>query len=159
MSKDTLINFRINQDLKEDFQATISSEGFTMSQAIEAFMKEVVHRGFIPLSIKARIQKARQPILTIPFIKMKLAEVLKNYDTITDAYLFGSYSLGTATPKSDVDIYIEGKDNLSLFELGQLENELSNAFGKEVDLVTKSNDEYLMSVIGNERIKLYERRS
>ena len=40
MKKDTLLNLRINNELKADFQLIIERDGFTMSQAIEACMKE-----------------------------------------------------------------------------------------------------------------------
>ncbi|MBQ6421028.1 MAG: nucleotidyltransferase domain-containing protein [Schwartzia sp.] len=58
-------------------------------------------------------------------------------------YLFGSYARGTATDASDIDLLIDtsGTDLDTLFKLGALYNELSQAFCKEIDLITVSSIE------------------
>lgn len=58
-------------------------------------------------------------------------------------FLFGSYARGTATDASDIDLMIDtsGTDLDTLFKLGALYNELSQAFCKEIDLITVSSFE------------------
>lgn len=57
---------------------------------------------------------------------------------IPAVYLFGSYARGGATENSDVDFLIdtEGTALTSLFALGGLYSEISEAFEKPVDMVT-----------------------
>ena len=159
MKKDTLINLRVNQELKEDFQLIVERDGFTMSQVLEASMKDIVRRGIIPMNIRSQIEKKREPMISIPFIKGCIEEAIarskaKKIKTIS---LFGSYSKGTATRSSDVDLFLDVDDDLTLFDLADLQKELEKSLGKKVDLVTRSDDEYFMKHIQREKIQLYER--
>ena len=51
-------------------------------------------------------------------------------------YLFGSYARGEANDESDIDLLIEGGKIRGMFGLGRLYDELINALGKSIDLVT-----------------------
>ena len=157
MNKNTLINLRVNKDLKEDFQAVVENEGFTMSQVLEASMKDIVKKDYVPISIKNQIDRKRKSILTIPFIKKHVDEVLasKNYKVKTVS-LIGSYSKGTATPSSDVDLFLEVEEDFTLFDYAELLTELEKSLGKKVDLITKADDEFFRSRIQKEKIKIYE---
>ena len=160
MNKDTLINLRVNKSLKEEFQAIAEQEGFTMSEVLEASMRDIVKRKRVPFGIKTMIDKKVKPIVSIPYIKKCLDEIIaKNSDSkIKSASLFGSYSKGTATAASDIDLFIDVEEGFSLFDLIGLQKDLEKALGKKVDLVTKKDDDYFMNVIRKEEIKLYERR-
>ena len=56
-------------------------------------------------------------------------------------FVFGSYARGTADETSDIDLIIDtdGTDLDTLFKLGAVYDDLSNAFCKEVDLITVSS--------------------
>mgnify|MGYP000005420541 CR=1 FL=1 len=58
---------------------------------------------------------------------------------ITQLGIFGSYVRGEQTENSDVDLLVEFEPNFrfGLFTFCQLENDLSDALGKKVDLVMK----------------------
>jgi predicted nucleotidyltransferase len=63
---------------------------------------------------------------------------------VTQAYLFGSVAADAATPDSDIDIMVdldEGpvgrKPLFSAFDLGGLQGELTEIFGRPVDLVVR----------------------
>lgn len=161
MNKDTLINLRVNKDLKEDFQAVVENEGFTMSQVLEASMKDIAKRGFVPINIKTKIERKRRQIIDIPFIKKQLEEVLRSRkdNNVKSVSLFGSYSKGTATPSSDVDLFLEVDEGFSLFDYADLQAELEKLLGKNVDLVTRTDDEYFINHIQKEKIQIYERVS
>ena len=161
MNKDTLINLRINKSLKEDFQTIVEREGFTMSQVLEACMRDMVKRNNIPINIRSKIDHRIQPLITIPYIKRCLDEVIDkmNNNKINSVSLFGSYSRGTATASSDVDLFVDVDEGFSLFDLVGLQMDLEKALGKKVDLATKKDDEYFMNVISRDAIKLYERKS
>jgi uncharacterized protein len=64
----------------------------------------------------------------------KIAVVLKRYE-IKRASLFGSFSKGTQTDKSDIDLLIEPGKNFTLFNLLKLEEELKELTNRKVDLV------------------------
>lgn len=67
-------------------------------------------------------------------LKEKIIPILKPYG-VTRAGLFGSYARGDYTPKSDIDLLVEIKKNISLFDFVHLEQTLTDVLGKKVDLV------------------------
>lgn len=70
--------------------------------------------------------------------------------------VFGSYAREEADPESDVDILVEFKQGISLFDLVGFEIELSESLGKKVDLLTeKSISPYLIGRIKKEAKVLY----
>lgn len=159
MSKDTLINLRINSELKNDFQSIISQDGFTMSEVVEACMKDIVIRGMIPINIRSRLKPKNHPILNIPFIKQCVDDILSkmNDKRVKTVSIFGSYAKGVATPNSDVDLFVETEEGFDLMDLTNLQLLLQTSLGKEVDLVTDNGDEYFINNIKRERIRIYER--
>jgi len=60
--------------------------------------------------------------------------------------IFGSFSRGEETDKSDIDILIRFGEACSLLQLVKMESELSEKLGKKVDLVTEGS-------LKNERIR------
>ena len=70
--------------------------------------------------------------------------------------LFGSYSKGTASAESDVDLKIEkGKLN-SLFQIGGFRLDVEDALKLKVDLVTsESSDNGFLEMISKEEVLLY----
>ena len=161
MKKDVLINLRINKELKEEFQQVTERYGYTMSQVLTAFMKDVVKRDIVPMNIRNKIETKREGVLSIPFIKKCLEETIEKLDqqNIVSVSLFGSYSKGEATSKSDIDFFIEAEGDYSLFDLADLQIGLEVKTSKKVDLVTKKDNEYFIKHISKEKIVLYERIS
>lgn len=74
-------------------------------------------------------------VLTIKQIKERIKPVMDKHN-IKEIYLFGSYSRGEANRESDVDIYCENGDVDSLWKKSAFRDELEEALGKEVDIVT-----------------------
>jgi len=66
--------------------------------------------------------------------------------------LFGSYSTGTATADSNVDLVIEKGKLRSLFQLCGFRLAIEDALNLSVDLVTSesSDNDFLKSISGNE---------
>lgn len=63
--------------------------------------------------------------------------------------IFGSYVRGENHLMSDLDILVSFKDSPSLLQFVQLENELSEALGRKVDLVSEgalTNSKMLESI-------------
>lgn len=70
--------------------------------------------------------------------------------------LFGSYSRGTATRSSDVDLKIEKGCVMSLFQLSGLRLDMEDALKIPVDLVTSdSSDRDFLNLIAKDEVLLY----
>lgn len=64
-------------------------------------------------------------------------------DKVDALYLFGSYSNGTFTEDSDIDLAIFS-DNLTYVELVDLEDKISQRLHKEIDLVLPEKKDVLL---------------
>lgn len=73
-------------------------------------------------------------ILSTKAIRFLIIPIVKKYN-ISKVYLFGSYARGEETRESDIDLLIEGGDIDKLSQILDLEESLSNALGKNVDVV------------------------
>jgi predicted nucleotidyltransferase len=56
---------------------------------------------------------------------------------VIEASVFGSFRRGEARPDSDLDLVVRYKENVSLFDVGELKCELEKLLGIKVDLVSK----------------------
>ena len=68
----------------------------------------------------------------------KIEKFARSNDVIVAAYVFGSSAAGKERPKSDIDIAIMIRGSMGSFERVQIETELSNLLGKDIDLVVFS---------------------
>ena len=75
-------------------------------------------------------------VLAIADIQSCVAQVAGFYD-VKKVSLFGSYAQGKQTQKSDIDLLVEFKDNskVTLFTLFDLQDELKELTGKNVDVI------------------------
>ena len=78
-------------------------------------------------------------IYSIEEIRNRVTPVARKYN-LPKVYLFGSYARGEATEGSDVDILIDRAGSAiygrGLFGMAAVYNDLREALGKELDLVT-----------------------
>jgi len=71
--------------------------------------------------------------------------------------IIGSYARGEHNPQSDLDIVVEFSERKSLLDIVGIEQELSEALGIKVDLLTeKSISPYLIDRIKKEMMVIYE---
>ncbi|MDE6731787.1 MAG: nucleotidyltransferase domain-containing protein [Oscillospiraceae bacterium] len=73
-------------------------------------------------------------VYKIEEIAERVRPVAEQYK-LSKVYLFGSYARGEATEESDVDLLV-GAENVHGFAFGGLYNDLQEALGKELDLIT-----------------------
>jgi predicted nucleotidyltransferase len=86
----------------------------------------------------------------------KIVSLIKKHGAKKIA-VFGSYARGEEKPKSDIDILVEFSERKSLLDLVGIEQELSDALGIKVDLLTeKSISPYLIDMIKKEMWVIYE---
>ncbi len=74
-------------------------------------------------------------VLTIKQIKQLIKPVISKYQ-IEEVFLFGSYARGEANSNSDIDIYCSRGKIRTLYDLTDFKEDLENALGKKVDVVT-----------------------
>lgn len=159
MKKNVLMNFRIEEDLKNRFTQVVESQGYTASEVLTASIRDVVARNKIPINILGRIQRESRPVLSIPFIKKQVELIIDKYfpGQIKSVSLFGSYACGTQNNSSDIDLLLN-VDDFGMRDLGIFKSELEAIFQKEVDVSFKSDeDSYFMKVVNKEKIVIYER--
>ncbi len=85
----------------------------------------------------------------------KIVSIIKKYGA-TKVAVFGSHARGEASPKSDVDVLVEFIERKSLLDIVGIEQELSEALGVKVDLLTeKSISPYLIDRIKRETVVIY----
>ena len=73
------------------------------------------------------------------------------------AYLFGSCARGEERPDSDVDLLLDRGNGVRGWEIGGLYTDLSEALGKELDLVTVTGaDDDFLGRIREDEVVLYE---
>lgn len=89
-------------------------------------------------------------------IREKIVSILRRQGVKMIA-IFGSYVRDDAGPKSDIDILVEFSGRKSLLDIVGIEQELSEALGIKVDLLTeKSISPYLIDRIKKEMAVIYE---
>jgi predicted nucleotidyltransferase len=67
-------------------------------------------------------------------IKRLIIPILKEHG-VKKAAFFGSVARGEAKSDSDVDVLVESRDNIGLFEFVGLKQDLEDKLGRKVDLV------------------------
>lgn len=90
-------------------------------------------------------------------IKTKIIPLAKA-SNMTYVGLFGSYARGDENEKSDIDLLVQFLKPITLIEFIQIENKLSKALNRKVDLVTeKALSPYLKPYVIKDLKVLYER--
>jgi predicted nucleotidyltransferase len=84
-----------------------------------------------------KIRYLRMTKLSMTKLKNAIATELKKYPVIEQAWLFGSFARGEENHKSDVDLMIDvpGKNNFSMFDAFQIQEDLQNIFKRKFDIV------------------------
>ena len=94
---------------------------------------------------------------TVDEIKNIVAPIAQEYG-VDSLYLFGSYSKGSASEKSDIDLLIDKGKIRSLFALTGFRLALEDALRLPVDLVTSDiSDKNFLRLIADEEVLLYRK--
>ena len=101
------------------------------------------------------LEGSKSNIMTIGEIKTRISPIIKKHK-IKNVYLFGSYARGEANKNSDVDIYCDSGDIKSLWDLSAFKEELRQALGKDVDVVTTESKmhSYFKEQLDKDKIKI-----
>ena len=93
-------------------------------------------------------------VFTVDELKKLLIPVFQNYN-VRRAVLFGSYSKGSATPESDVDLIMEFNAPVTLITISKIKNQLESILESNVDIVHGPLQDDDMIEIENE-IEVYK---
>jgi predicted nucleotidyltransferase len=94
-------------------------------------------------------------IYSVDEIKRRFEKIADKYE-IEEAYLFGSYARGEATPKSDVDIFIREGKIQTLLQLCGFRLDVQDALNKEIDVVVEDDaNTAIERSINKELLKIY----
>ena len=104
-------------------------------------------------------------IYTIDDIRQIVKPIAEKYG-LPAVYLFGSYARGTANEESDIDLLVDttGTQLKTLLTLGALYNDLEEALGKKIDLITLGSlqqrvqlpsEEAFRETVWKEKVSLY----
>ena len=107
-------------------------------------------------SIYKKQLKGGMTMTDILTIKKIITPIARSYG-VKRIYLFGSYTKGSATEDSDIDLLIEKGKPMSLLKLSGMRQSVEEALAHPVDLVSTSGieDEFYQEIVGTE-ILLYE---
>ena len=77
---------------------------------------------------------------------------------ISKAYLFGSYARNEQSIDSDVDIVVDFEKHANLFDLINLQQNLSDLLNLKVDLLSsKGISKFILPYIEKDKILIYEK--
>ena len=104
-------------------------------------------------------------VYTIEQIRERIEPIALKYG-LPAVYLFGSYAKGEATEDSDIDFLIDksGTALVGMIAMGGLYNDLSEAVGKQIDIITtgaleqksaKERTPWLVETLNQEKVKIY----
>ncbi len=92
---------------------------------------------------------------TIEELRNRIAPIAQQHG-VQSVSLFGSYSKGTATDDSDIDLKIEKGKLRSLFQICGFRLSVEDALERPVDLVTsESSDQDFLDMIEKDEVLLY----
>lgn len=92
-------------------------------------------------------------------LEERIAEICRKNDIVFMA-IFGSFAKGRQNSESDIDIVIEfdKKSRKTLLDLVKVEEELTEVFGRKVDLGTFSSiSPYIIDDVKKNMLVLYEK--
>jgi uncharacterized protein len=98
-------------------------------------------------------------IYTLQELKDTIYVLVKDLP-VYSVVLFGSYAKGDADLQSDIDLMIDSKGQLKGFDYYALLENLTEAFCKKIDLISKDQiieESKIEEIVKNEGIVIYER--
>lgn len=143
----------INEYNKENYKLYLFRVKKNDSKLIEKLDSVENRNAYITNLLRKDIHSG---ILTIKEIKTRIKPIIEKHQ-IKEVYLFGSYARGEANPNSDIDIYCSSGDVETLYDESDLIEELEQALGKKVDLVTIGSQmhQYFKEQLDQDKIQIF----
>lgn len=71
--------------------------------------------------------------------RLEFIQIFSRYPMFSHLRIVGSIESGTDTEDSDIDIYVDATDEATLFDIGNLNEELENLLDMPVDIFTSQS--------------------
>lgn len=158
----SVLSVRVDAAIKESFAELCEELGMTSSVAVNMFMRQMLRERSLPFvpSLSMDRQEEKPGILTIEEIKAAVISAARTRNAIRSVTLFGSYARCDARDGSDIDLRIEIDPTMTfgLFALSSFAEEIKEATGKKVDVVSSEQlREDIARAIEKEGVVLYVR--
>ena len=168
MNKDSTLLIRINSDLKQSIQEIANKYNISVSEIINCTLLDIARKGDLNIMQKSKLGLYRydgaDSILNIPQIKKAVEEsILESNleDKINKVYLYGSFSRNEAKKNSDIDLRLEAKNNLSMFDIGNIRYLIKEKTGRDVDISNEDTDKLdplFYENVRKDEVCIYERK-
>ena len=156
----SVLSVRVDSDVKESFARLCEELGMTSSVAVNMFMRQMVRDRSLPFTPSLRATEPQEGVLPRDAIVEAVRRASFSRDAIESVVLFGSYARGDAGPHSDIDLRlnIDSSKRMGLLTASSFADEVREATGKAVDVVTAQNlREDVNDAIEREGVTIYER--
>lgn len=158
----SVLSVRVDASMKESFAELCEELGMTSSVAVNMFMRQMLRERSLPFvpSLSADRKEAETGVLTTEEIKAAVVSAACSRKAIRSVTLFGSYARRDARADSDIDLRIELDPTMTfgLFALSSFGEEIKEATGKNVDVVSSEQlREDIAQAIAEEGVVLYVR--
>ncbi len=158
----SVLSVRVDAAIKESFAELCEELGMTSSVAVNMFMRQMLRERSLPFvpSLSTDKEEGKSGILTIEEIKTAVVSAASSRKAIRSVTLFGSYARHDARVDSDIDLRIELDPTMTfgLFALSSFGEEIKEATGKNVDVVSSEQlREDIALAIAEEGVVLYAR--
>lgn len=156
----SVLSVRVDSDVKESFARLCEELGMTSSVAVNMFMRQMLRERSLPFMPSLNAACRQAGVLTREEIADAVRKSAASRDAIESVILFGSYARGEAGFQSDIDlrVNIDPNKRMGLFAISAFADELREATGKQIDVVTADDlREDMATAIEREGVKVYER--
>ncbi len=156
----SVLSVRVDSDVKESFARLCEELGMTSSVAVNMFMRQMLRDRSLPFTPSLTTIEHREGVLSRSEIVDAVQEASVSRDAIESVVLFGSYARGDAGSQSDIDLrlIIDPDKRMGLFAASSFADEVREATGKEVDVVTAQGLRGdIADAIEREGVTIYER--
>jgi predicted nucleotidyltransferase len=131
--------------MSDNLLNNIDDEQLTL-KALKVAEEKIEYRAFLKLD--------RNKIVS------QLKKGLKQFPKIQKAWIYGSFSRQDDGPKSDIDIAFKADDNLSYFDLAEIQQLLQNKIERKIDVgFIDAFKPYIFENLKNDLKLIYEKNS
>ena len=112
--------------------------------ALQVAEERIEHKNFLKMDRKKMLDRLKKGI--------------KQFPKIQQAWIYGSFSRGDDGPNSDIDIALKTEEDLSYFDLAEIQHQLEKLLVRKVDIgFIDSFRPYIFENLKNDLKLIYER--
>lgn len=156
----SVLSVRVDSDIKESFAELCEELGMSASVAVNMFVRQMLREKSLPFVPSLSKDEKNGGVLSKQAIAHAVVSAAEKRAGIKSVIMFGSYARGEASPQSDIDLRVrlDEKKQMSLFALSSFADEIREATGKQVDVLTAEGlRKDVAAAVEHEGVTIYER--